>query len=127
MLHLHALRVRAGSAPKINLKRAAAERWTRNDDVSTFVERDVTNAQTSQIQSNRRSENWPLSDDHLIRIDQRDEQRFPVRDRVAKSNQQVPFRGRRKSLDIKAAGGLGRVRCTFGEMRSEEHTSELQS
>jgi hypothetical protein len=88
-----------------------------DDDVIAFVKSDVTNPQTVKIQSNRCIEYRPFATNHVIWIDHWDEQRFAVGYRVAKANQQLPFRSRRQSFDIEAARRFGRVRCPFGKMK----------
>src|SRR5687768_12404961 len=77
--------------PTIKLRLDGAIRRARDDQVAVLPRRNAAYAQSPEIQSDHFAKPGPLAGDQFSRIQKWQQKRLSFRDRVAKTNQQMPF------------------------------------
>src|SRR4030088_2756409 len=111
------LRGVARARPAVKSELAAAVPGPGDDQVCPLMKSNVANAEAAQVQLNGGCEfcRFPLDD--IIGVQQRDEQGFSLRNRVAKANQEMPLGRGRKTFDVQSVPLLGGAPRGFGEVK----------
>ena len=93
--------------PAVEVRAAIFSVGAGDDEVTVSVGRNAADAHAGEVKQERFSEGGFLAGDEVVRIEERNDQSFALRNGISKTDQEMTFRCGREAFDVQSALTLG--------------------